>query len=371
MILRSATIALGVVVSLCNASALGQAQDGAQLPADLLRQPNLSPSQEDRVAAYVQAHAADLGSSDPIVAERARSALLDPLSEGVSAGFRIAYSGELTPRLDQLVGPGIEGRVVRNALRLAASLATDQSLRLIESSLQDRRPTVRYAAAAEAGAFLRNVQRGRAAIPRARVAALIDLMRDRLGNEVNPVVAQAFILALAARDAQSEPDFHDQAMAAMAQGAAEWLKFRRQAEQIDADAFRVALRAIEQARDNAINVLAQGGDLDPQFGRAAARVGGQALAMVRDLLQRGADGEAELRLAKPLAKGAETLLTIVHGALANEQVQVETAAAVDAVGRLGQRPATQRAVDALESTWIGPTARLNRPPYDFPAQDFD
>jgi len=343
----------------------------AQLPEALIERQPLQPADERQVREYVAGLLQALASNDPQTSQQARDRLLDPLTgtgHQPSTSFRLFYSGELTPRLRNLIGSNDKERVVRSSLRLAGALSTDAAVGLLLDALEADRPAVRYAAALELGRTLENVAARRAAVSENRVDQIFRTLQEARAREASSHVLESLILGLARPARRDNAQLHERAMIVMARGVSEQLERRRINWPPDVGILQVVYRAVRTEQLALFNTLgAQGATLGEDFGLASARLAGHALAVVQAaLLNRPGLTDEHQRLVELIANVAENTLLLVHPQLAEQ----EPAALVKpAVQRALQGGPVQPAQEEIDK-WIGAQGRLTQPPYAFDPEIF-
>jgi len=136
----SAAIATGVL--LCS-PAFGQT---VRIDDQLARAVTLSGGDRGRITEFVDQYRAELLSDDRTDVATARAALTDVLTKNrsvVSVAFRQGLAGELSDEVEQLIDAGETWRKLVG-LRLAADLATESNVRLVDRAIDDADTSVRF-----------------------------------------------------------------------------------------------------------------------------------------------------------------------------------------------------------------------------------
>lgn len=177
---RRFTLSLLVAGVLCLGVPAGRALAQADISREMITKPTLSADEKKRIEDYVKDRLPQLANADPVVMKKAREDLLSPFKvPGVSVAFRQAYEDAALTELKALAGKDSD-RVVVNALRVAAELATTNASALLEQKLADSNMVVRYAAVNGFERTMTALSSRSQSIPQQRVEQMV----DRLGKVV-------------------------------------------------------------------------------------------------------------------------------------------------------------------------------------------
>ncbi len=350
------------------------------LPAEIVASPSpLSPAQEQTVRDYAKPLLDNLGGDDAIKVRDGRIGLTKPLLRtGIVVGipFRQAYSKGLAPGLDALV-TGKRPLNAINALRVAAELATTEGFDLIDKGCASADPVVRAAAAAAAAKAFDVAAKN----PSAAVATRLFQATNTLGNLIkndpnNDVVDEATRALCVAFTQSTQAEVRNGACIALCQGiSARAAKFKSELPKprlLDA-----LLRAGSTVRDDLTRVANQPIPLSNQATKSIQELGGNLIAFAARMIALGAlpsvkqADTAEDRKAKE-----QTRVMISQIVGAGEQI-VSLSAGPDAPRTNYAERIKKADIDAdaqfLEAVkeLLGPAGRMTKPPFNFPAGQFD
>ncbi len=318
----------------------------------------LSPSQRDKVRSFVDTLKTDVFGEDPVSARRAIDNLLTPLhGEGVSVAFRQAMSDALAGDIADAINddrvwiehegsdPTLNARPY-TGLRLAGEIATDRTLGLIRTQLDNPDVGRRFFAIHAAEMVFFAVQTSAPAVTAESLYAgsggsgdsargiVADLGRH-LADEQSPKHAAAIIRALGEAGRIS-----DSSMRAVASNAIRLIG-QRTSDRIrdrwstggDNEERKVWITAGREV----FPVVAQtGGGVDEATALASIRLAGHMVAAVyRDVEKTrdgGAPGNGPIR--KQMLELAENLLTFGEMRLADAQRRAPSKPLEDAAGVL-------------------------------------
>lgn len=245
-VLVRSSLTLGL---LCGHAALAQ----APLSDEVLQASRLSLADQEAVIQYVQLAVENLLSSDPDTAQAARDALVKPVMEQTSVGFRLFYSDETLPQLDAMIAPGANAQRAQLALAVAGAVATDAAADRLHRALDDPRAAIRFGAVRELGVLLAQVDTGRAAMQADRARMTISILFKALSGEGNIFVASEIAKSLAI-PVHTEP-LQNAALTALCNGMADQASRRRAQAANTSDVLEeiiVFLRAISSAQRSLI-----------------------------------------------------------------------------------------------------------------------
>jgi len=172
----------------------------AQLPSSMLQASGrLDAAQQRTLAEFVQAETDRLVEADPKAVSTAKRNLLAPITRRESTRiFRLAYAGELVPRLDEIIeDPDAPMSARINARRIAGSLATDESVPILEGGLDAESEAIRYAAALGYMRAFEAIAADRHALNlRLRVPEMLGNLERAAGAESSPFVLRAALDAI-------------------------------------------------------------------------------------------------------------------------------------------------------------------------------
>lgn len=341
--IRAAAVSLTVL--LCGGAAYGQ----AALPDELIANPQLSGSEQERLNAFVTAVVGDLSSRDAEAARDARDEVLESLErDSVSVDFRIRYAEALLPTVRKLMAAAEPGQRL-TGLRLAGALATEDSADLVVAALQSQEPSERYMAVSSMGRIFRASASQPPAVSRNRLQRLVSEIDQLVRAEQDAAIVDTGARALL--DASAIPNDVIAGVAAEADAAL----FAALSERVqNADAAEVslmtaAMRALESAQRR---ILGEG--LSRPLAQASAALAGDSIAM---LVRTGADGPVAVQLA-----GAADALIVFATENLDPRAQANPA-------NLGQAVENGNLAEAAEAV-IGPDGVLTRPPHGLPADRF-
>jgi len=365
--LRHGLILVSAIVTIAWTATPSWAQGrDARINDALVSASSIDREQQATLEAFVAQWRADLQSEDATTRQRARDALLDPLTRsGVtpSRAFRRAYDDAFEGAIEGLVRHDELG-VAICAMQVAGAMGTQSGFTALMTALEDERPGARYTAALQMGRLLGVADEGGAVIRGQQIDEGLEALRDLLATD------EQILVALGATRALDQPqgDLRVRALTAQCEGLSAQIRSRRQAGALAQEEILVFLTTITEIRtailQNASTLATQ-----PEFAKAAAVLGGQTMSATLDLVERSRredlPGEVSREQVVTLAIVAEVVATLAHDSLLGETVDARIEQEVRRA--LDGRPNQLRSV--VES-WVGPNGRLTRPPYDRPAADF-
>ena len=192
---------LRVLVCVCATIGLAASVALAQpaLPDATLTAQPLTSQDEQAIQAFVTPLLNDLLNGEAPDAQAARTALVTPALGETSVGFRLYYSQQLLPEIQEAAGFGADPQRMQLLMSVAGAVATDAARAMLLDAIEDERVVVRFGAAREFGVLLEQIDKGQghAAINQGAVTATIDELQEWLANEPNPLVASAIAKAMA------------------------------------------------------------------------------------------------------------------------------------------------------------------------------
>jgi hypothetical protein len=187
----------GLVLVAC-LGVLGEPARAQSLPDGIVESQTISPEQQAAIQKFVDQHRVPFTGADNGQVAKARKSLMRPVeNEKASVDFRFKYGDALAPLIAQ-VAKGKSEQSVVNSLLLTASIATDQSSRVLEESLAAKNSAIRYAAVSGLKRVLTIVARGRGAVTPDRAAAIVLMLARVVENEGTREIADAALQGLEA-----------------------------------------------------------------------------------------------------------------------------------------------------------------------------
>lgn len=365
MVRSSLTIGARIVVGSILAFApvaLAQPAPVGSLPESIVAAQALGAPEERQIEAFVAGHAEKLSDPSAPVRERARDALLAPLSGDAgepSVKFRIEYSRALSGRIRPLVTSKDQG-VALSALRIAGALASQAGIDACMEALQDARPAVRRMAASGLGRTLATDPR-RSVAPQDRVEGIVDTLEKTLGGEKDLLVVDGVVLALSAPEGSP---WRTRGLQAIFRGVGRQAGTRMGARLSEAQV-GVFLRAVKMARETVTKP-----NVDKTLAVEAALLAGHTLALALDQLTIASESDSrpspESTVLDDLAIASEATAIFGHLAAKGQDVKPEIEVAYPRAlgsGQIGP-------VRELVMKWIGPGGRLTQPPFGAKPEDF-
>lgn len=366
---RAAAALLAASAAWSVALAQPQGEPGGPLPripCTIAGKAELSAQDRAAIASHASAVGQALESLLPGRIEEARRAAMAGLRcARVEVVYRLELSRAIEPALSISMAKSrdlnAEGELLAlNVLTLAGAIATRETASVLQDSLQDARPAVRFAAFAGYAELLRAVAAHPTAIVRDDLTAHLDGLRQAIAAQTDPQQMEAGLVALAAGTRarpSSVPDLDALSLVRLT-GAVRQVRDRlARLGQPDLGS-AVLLRATSTAQAVIIERLGQ-----PQIPalpeallRDLAALAGDALLASPDLLAAGASPAA----VEDVVASAQSLIGLSARAL-GRQVQVSL---VDQVGR---------GADALRQAVgreLGASGSLRAGPFNLPADRF-
>ncbi|MAY74056.1 MAG: hypothetical protein CMJ31_04890 [Phycisphaerae bacterium] len=271
------------------------AQQPARLTPSVITSPSISATDAEAVAAFGKARGDALLAASADEAGSVINSILNPLeTTGVSVRFRQLYGDALDPAIRELLDDRETTWRRLTGLRLAARLATEKSVRIIEDRLDDQRVEDRFFAAFGVELIFESARRSTPAISPARLQRLVDELAAGVEDERNHLLAGVRARALA-----SAGRVPDSAVAGLGEYARVRLANAIAARVRDLPTDRGAagdleLRTCLQAADSLRNALVDPG-LTPteEFSRAAAGLAGDMIDHVLDRMQANIAGAGD------------------------------------------------------------------------------
>jgi hypothetical protein len=355
-------------------SAHGQIVD---LPAELVRDPDLDASEQTRIREFVAQHVAALGSaSDPEKLRQARMALQKPFDDAqASAPFRLAMAEALEPTLTQMMATQgeKENLLAVNALVLSGDLATPTALTRLSAALASDRHPIRFQAAQGLRQAFRSMARGVPAVRADQGEDAIRAIGARLAIEKDAVVAGG--LTMAGLEAIGVDRHRNLGIAEMSKALVSSLK--EGGPKVQNVAY---VQALQSACAGVRDALGRpGAAANAEGGKQAAELAGFVLGHTRRVVQGGGlpiranenDRLPAIREEYARAVAAASQLLRLSGTAINANTQM-TLPDLAASLRAGTVPGdTKFALDA-ESVIGGGAAMpiLAKAPFEFPPQHF-
>lgn len=157
----------------------------------------LSEEQRSEISRFVETYKADLSSDKPVQVAAARKRLMEPLGNmKASVSFRTEMSRGLMDVLPGLA-QGQSRMNAINAVILAADLATEASVDVVEGALKSSSNDLRCQAAAGSARLFDIASEGTPALQPARLSRLIDALEAAAAAEKDPIVSKELFKALA------------------------------------------------------------------------------------------------------------------------------------------------------------------------------
>lgn len=272
----------------------------AQLEDSTVRAVAVGSGQRSQIEAYVARHVAGLMSDNKTRVVTARDALSDPLTDArVSVAFRQAYAALLAESIAELAGSTETWRRLVG-LRLAADIATQDTIRVIESAMASDPPEIRYFSLFATETVFDAVA---TSAPAVTDRTLLDLVR-RLGETIS-TTDDARLADAAVRALQSAMNIPESRVAGVRTGAVTTLArtaadLARRTDAIAADdvAALPLVRAGLAVRDY---VAVAGSEVPAPAATEAVGFGGDLIAFVFQRVERDPSRAAENRVNVQLA----------------------------------------------------------------------
>ncbi len=291
-----AILTLGLFVS---TPARGQ----AGLPINSL---TLSPSDQNSIRSYIQQHTPGLSSGPHTQAQTARDRLIEPVIGAASVEFRLYYSQQILPTIDQVIRESTDPWRLQLSLTVVGAVATDAALELALRIIDDDRPAVRLAAAREYATLLDQADQNRAAIQQARLTTAVQRIARALAEEHDPLVAGEFVKALATPFRTAS--IQNETLPAMGVSLAAWLDTNSPDSSGDdlLEAVSMTLRAVKVTRDQLIR-RHRAGDSPLAINDAATRLAVSAGSLAQRASRDDSLDDDGRTLARRLADASKTL----------------------------------------------------------------
>lgn len=288
------------------------------IPGSTITSPTISSSQQEQLAAYVQAHVDGLFGGDASAIRRSRAALVEPLeNRQASVAFRQAYGRALQETLDRLLeSEDPTERIV--GLALLGELATEDAVRRLEEELASEDDATRLFAVTRGERVFEILALVGTGLTPERAVGLAQRIGAGIPEESDTLLADTRVRALAkaAQVPDSRiPGLRDAALRAI--GEHFGVRVRAlDAAALDAAALRAVVRAAEIARQN---LLQAGGSMP---GREATRellaFSGDILSLMESALRQNALGQGEVAtLAATATAEAENIYLLTRAELSN------------------------------------------------------
>jgi hypothetical protein len=352
--LHRGSLALAVFCSALS-TAPAVAQTGGGLPADLVRQAQLTPADVDRVGAYVAGALPDVEAERVDRREAAQDEIIAPLLQSPSPSFRIEYGSLVKGAMERLARTGDESAAVF-AVRLAGRLATVDAHALVLRHLDDDRPAVRYAAARAARLQLETLHPGPAALNAQHRDALIDAVASRVRVERDAVVLDG-LLTTASDAVRREAPWTPALLEKLAEALPKNIRASAGAADRLAES-RAFLRLVGTAQQHFRRSF---GRVSESLAHESALLAGHAMGYVDAAVEERPDDAAADALGQ-LVRAAHNLAFFAHSARTREQLQPSEALpeAFERWRSRGDASDLHREIDG----WIGPGGILTRSPYN-------
>jgi len=289
------------------------------IPGSTITSPTISSSQQEQLAAYVQAHADGLFGGDASAIRRSRAALVEPLeNRQASVAFRQAYGRALQETLDRLLeSEDPTERIV--GLALLGELATEDAVRRLEEELASEDDATRLFAVTRGERVFEILALVGTGLTPERAVGLAQRIGAGIPEESDTLLADTRVRALAkaAQVPDSRiPGLRDAALRAIGEHFGARVR-TLDAAALDAAALRAVVRAAEIARQN---LLQAGGSMP---GREATRellaFSGDILSLMESALRQNALGQGEevATLAATATAEAENIYLLTRAELSN------------------------------------------------------
>lgn len=375
LVVRALALAAGLGIGA--STALAQ----AELPASLLSSASaLTAEQSAQIETYVKPHLESLRADDAERVNRARRALILPLTRsGVGVAFRQAYARQVGVSLAQVSG-GTSVINAVNALRVAAELSTEEGFDIVEKAYAAPDPAVRLAAAAATARAFEVAGRAGAAVVPARLRSATTRLGAMLAPnaEANPdvtdTVARALIVAM-----QTSPhaEVRNEATLVLTRGLVERARAIKGAA-ASPRLLDAVLRTGLAIRDDLTNVSGARPPLSAEATRGVHELAGELIALGARQIRGGelaAIRQADSPEERKAKEQARSVLSQVVGA--GEQILSLSASSGDPVrtdmASLVRRASTESDAKFLEDAraLLGAGGRLTKPPFNLPGDRFD
>jgi hypothetical protein len=322
----------------------------------------LSSDEESIIRQYVEENSKNLLSTDPVLLRRDRNAILAKLDAAqVGVPFRLAYDSVLQPHLQAMLNSP-EQKTVINGLVIAGSLATDRSLNLVTSKLQQGPVAVRYEAASSLGRVFKAAANH--PLSTNQLPQTVRNLERYIADEKDPHVRDALVRAALA--AAEMDDHRAAALSSLSRGLTAAFRSADVKNPSEAD-LNTFLRGCVGVRDIAARAHQQQMRLPAQPAKDAAEMAGAALIFVNKVLVNAPQPNAvpdRQRLAD-ITASAQRAIELAGPLLDNNSVNLGVRLA-EAV-RLGSRNGdAQFGVDVNQK--IVPT--LAKPPFELSPDRF-
>jgi hypothetical protein len=357
--LCTVSLAFALALALVASPSLGQSDE--PLPAELVRQSQISGAELQRVQAFIRENAEAATSEDAETREAAREALIAPLRLSPSPSFRIEYGGGVRLLLQQVARSDETADVVF-AATLAGHLATVDAHALVLRLLGDDRAPVRYAAARAARLQLETLDPGPAALNAQHRDQLIAALAERVAVEPNAVVLDG-LLTSASEAVRRETAWAAAILEAFAAALPENIRTGAPGSDRLAEA-RAYLRLVGSAQQYFRRNLRSAPE---SLAHESALLAGHAMGFVDTAVEESLD-EGASRAIGQLAKAAYNLGFFAHSVRAGGQLQASEAFA-DAVDRWLERGDADDLAREIDE-WIGAGGILTQRPYEAAPEEF-
>lgn len=358
--------ALMAALALCACTLSTQAQVSS-LEDSTVRAVSMGATQRSQIEAYVARHAEGLTSENRSRVVAARDALSDPLTDArVSVAFRQAYSSLLSENIGQLAGSAETWRRLVG-LRLAADIATQETIRVIEAAMASDEPEIRYFSQFATETVFDAVA---TSAPAVTDRALLDLVR-RLGETIS-TTDDARLADAAVRALQSAMNIPESRVAGVRTGAVTTLarsaaELARRTEAIGADDV-VALPLVRAGLAVRDYVAVAGSEVPASAATEAVGLGGDLIAFVFQRVERDPSEAGKNRVNIQLAGIGSSLAYFGDQRRAAASRSPAVLEVIDLVAPLRNGDLATFRARALRL--IGEAGYLRSSPYNMPGDRF-
>ncbi len=353
-------------LALCACTLSTQAQVSS-LEDSTVRAVSMGATQRSQIEAYVARHAEGLMSENRSRVVAARDALSDPLTDArVSVAFRQAYSSLLSENIGQLAGSAETWRRLVG-LRLAADIATQETIRVIEAAMASDEPEIRYFSQFATETVFDAVA---TSAPAVTDRALLDLVR-RLGETIS-TTDDARLADAAVRALQSAMNIPESRVAGVRTGAVTTLarsaaELARRTEAIGADDV-VALPLVRAGLAVRDYVAVAGSEVPASAATEAVGLGGDLIAFVFQRVERDPSEAGKNRVNIQLAGIGSSLAYFGDQRRAAASRSPAVLEVIDLVAPLRNGDLATFRARALRL--IGEAGYLRSSPYNMPGDRF-
>jgi hypothetical protein len=272
----------------------------AQLDESTIRAVSVGGTQRSQIEAYVSRHLEGLMSDNRTRAVTAREALSEPLTDArVSVAFRQAYSGLLSQSISELTQSTDSWRRLVG-LRLAADIATQDAIRVIEDAMASDEPEIRYFSLFATETVFDAVATSAPAVTDRALLELVQRLGETVSTTDDARLADAGVRAL-----QSAMNIPESRVAGVRTGAVTTLarsaaELARRTDAVDADDVTALplVRAGLAVRDY---VAVAGSEVPASAATEAVGFGGDLIAFVFQRVERNPSEAGENRINIQLA----------------------------------------------------------------------